>query len=484
MQVQFSSAWDIDMSTELGRGAFGAVFPATGPAQISAVAKFVRKEAGSTREELIGSGLPSSTHLVPIIDSGETDSDWVLVMPRATQSLEERLRQGIPVTEAISILSEVAEGLSEIDGIVVHRDLKPGNVLLLDDHWAISDFGISRYAEAATSADTHKYSFTPAYAAPEQWNSEHATGAADIYAFGVMAFQMCMGELPYLGPSLEDFRDQHLHEKAPPMALGPRLSGLITECLYKSPSARPNAANLSARLANALTESERPGLKALAGAQRFVVEANAEQERLHQVQLTALQIRQSRLEAARAAHLLIIEEIASVIEDQAPAAIVDRARSALDVRLGAAQLELGGIIEFESAPIVQGFMIDAYSEIGVAQAQPLQGYSGRQHSLYYCNFDNVGQFAWYEVAFMVSPWQAGANGPLSPESSAPIQIQSALQNGMGTHQIAWPFEELHPGELTEFVDRWLGYFALAAQNQLRRPQAIPEKGPIVKPRAR
>lgn len=147
----------------------------------------------------------------------------------------------------------MADALVDIAGRVVHRDIKPENTLYLGGHWCLADFGIARYAEASTAPDTRKFALTPQYAAPERWRAEHATAACDIYAFGVMAFEMLAGHVPFAGPTVEDLRHQHLNEQ-PPSLVGvpPALASLVTECLYKAAEARPTAAVVAARLAGAL----------------------------------------------------------------------------------------------------------------------------------------------------------------------------------------------------------------------------------------
>ena len=172
---------------------------------------------------------------MPVLDSGETDSDYVLVMPRADKSLRTHLGAHGKLNEAdaVSVLRDIAAALEDLDGHVVHRDLKPENVLYLHGFWCLADFGISRYAEATTAEDTRKYSMTGPYAAPEQWRFERATAATDVYALGIMAYEMLAGVRPFAGP---DFRDQHLHEV--PRALkgvsGP-LGALVDQCLHKEP---------------------------------------------------------------------------------------------------------------------------------------------------------------------------------------------------------------------------------------------------------
>jgi serine/threonine protein kinase len=111
--------------------------------------------------------------VVPIIDSGETADEWVLVMPRAERSLRQHLDsrgdKRLEVKEAVSILTNLAVALTDLDGKVVHRDLKPENLLLLDGTWCLADFGISRYAEATTAPDTQKFALSPPYAALLHW---------------------------------------------------------------------------------------------------------------------------------------------------------------------------------------------------------------------------------------------------------------------------------------------------------------------------
>ena len=71
---------------------------------------------------------------------------------------------------------DIATALSGLEDVVVHRDLKPENVLFYDGSWCLTDFGIASYAEARTAPDTRKGFLSAQYAAPEQWNFEHATG--------------------------------------------------------------------------------------------------------------------------------------------------------------------------------------------------------------------------------------------------------------------------------------------------------------------
>jgi serine/threonine-protein kinase len=94
-----------------------------------------------------------------------------------------------------------------------------------------------------------KYAFTALYASPEQWQYRRATPAADVYAFGVTAFELLQGHLPFAGPSFEDYREQHLNQAPPSLAgVTPSITALVSECLHKLPEVRPTPANILIRL--------------------------------------------------------------------------------------------------------------------------------------------------------------------------------------------------------------------------------------------
>lgn len=137
-------------------------------------------------------------------------------MPVAEHSLRERMEAGdLSQDEIITVLTDVAAALASLNDQVVHRDIKPENLLRFEGRWRLGDFGISRHAEATTAPDTRKYALTPAYAAPERWRAERATPAADVYSVGVLAHELLGERLSFRGPSLEDFRHQHLHDQPP-----------------------------------------------------------------------------------------------------------------------------------------------------------------------------------------------------------------------------------------------------------------------------
>jgi serine/threonine protein kinase len=145
-RLQLNRLWEI--GDRIGDAAgFGRVFEASSTEFPNAVAKFVPKEPGAERELLFADDLSGVANVVPVIETGETQSDLVLVMPRAEKSLlgfiEERNGE-LSASEASVILSDVATALADLGGRVVHRDLKPANILLLNGRWCVTDFGISR----------------------------------------------------------------------------------------------------------------------------------------------------------------------------------------------------------------------------------------------------------------------------------------------------------------------------------------------------
>ena len=129
-------AWEV--GDELGAGGYGSVREARRDGVERAVAKFVPIEPGAQRELMIGTStdLP---HIVPVLDSGEDDGMYVLIMPRAEYSLRQYITDNVlSFEEKIAILSDVAHGLKEIQQAgLVHRDLKPENVLYTDGVWQL-----------------------------------------------------------------------------------------------------------------------------------------------------------------------------------------------------------------------------------------------------------------------------------------------------------------------------------------------------------
>jgi eukaryotic-like serine/threonine-protein kinase len=477
LKVVLQKDWEI--GEQIGAGGFGTVRAATG-SEIQAVAKFVPQEPGADRE-LLFVDMPAVRNVVPILDSGEHEGSWVLVMPRADMNLRELMNREGPalgVDRTREVLIDIIGALADLAPTVVHRDLKPENILLLGGHWCLADFGIARYAEAATATETQKYAMSAPYAAPERWRNEHATAAVDVYAVGVLGYEILAGTRPFLGPGREDLREQHLHDSPPPLdQVDPRLAALVEECLIKAPGARPSAANLLVRLKNPANPPS-AGLARLQEANRAQVNRNAETARRASLAATEAERRGALLDAAAQTLEPIADALLATIEDGAPAA----KRESNAVSLGNAQLRIFSAQQSPASASGAGkripFDVIAHSTVVVAMPQDTYGYEGRSHSLWFCDALVAGEYRWFETAFMPNPLTGNRMNrePFAIDPGDPPAGQ-ALGPGMGTYQVAWPVTRLDDENLEEFFDRWVGWLADAAAGRLHHPGSMPEKSP-------
>jgi len=208
-------------------------------------------------------------HIVPVLSAGDSGGLPYYTMPFVTgESLRVRLARGpLTVTEAVGVLRDVAKALAfaHAQG-VVHRDIKPDNVLLAGGSATVADFGIAKAISAArTSAPGMTLTQvgtalgTPAYMAPEQSagdpNTDHR---ADIYAFGVMAYEMLAGQTPFHGLTPQKMLAAHMAET--PRFIGevradlpPAMAELVMRCLEKEVGDRPQSASDIVRYLDTIT---------------------------------------------------------------------------------------------------------------------------------------------------------------------------------------------------------------------------------------
>jgi hypothetical protein len=462
------------LGDQIGRGGFGRVFAASSGDQ-EAVVKLVHKDPGADRE-LLFVDLGDARNVVPIIEHGEHGDFWVLVMPRAEMSLREFIDSSgnrLSLTEAIAVLKDVCNALADLEASVVHRDLKPQNVLLLGGHWCLADFGIARYAEATTAPDTQKFALTPPYAAPERWRMEHATSAADMYALGVMAYEMVAGALPFPGP---DFRDQHLHKDPPRLVdVPPAFASSVDECLYKAPQARPRAANIRARL-DRVSSAGSPGLARLQEVNREEVRRRGTVSREQSAGRSDAERRESLAVTARRAFDQISASLKDAITQAAPAAVASVGRDASwTLKLNRAELMLSSMKRYAGRIAV--FDVVCFAALNLTIPTDQYGYGGRSHSLWFGDVQVADQYGWYETAFMFNPLMPG-NATKAPLSLDPGPgAAGAVGAGSNQFQVAWPFTPLVVGELHDFIDRWANWFADAEQGRLVYPSHMPELSP-------
>ncbi|HET9636732.1 MAG TPA: protein kinase [Gemmatimonadaceae bacterium] len=163
-------------------------------------------------------------HIIPLLTAGETLGLPYYTMPFVEgESLKERLKRDwrLPVPEAVRLTCEAARALDYAHRSgVVHRDMKPGNVLLHDGHAMITDFGIARALDMS-AADPNLTSAgtaigTPAYMSPEQGMGEpNVDGRTDIYALACVLFEMLTGSPPYVGTNAQMIMMRHFVDPIP-----------------------------------------------------------------------------------------------------------------------------------------------------------------------------------------------------------------------------------------------------------------------------
>ncbi len=463
-------AWAWDPERQLGSGGFGRVYEASGPGSAPLAAKVVPKAPGATREQLIAQDAPASPHVVPILHVEEISDAYVLYMPRAERSLRDEIGTGITAGAAITILTDLAEALATIAPHVVHRDIKPDNVLYLNGRWALCDFGIARYADAATAQDTRKFSLTPPYAAPEQWRYEHATSATDVYAFGVIAYELLAGRRPFDG-TVDELREMHIVAVPEVLPGNRKLSWIVSECLSKAPEARPTAANLLDRLRRAGAEAATRGASALAAAQSAVLEARATELAQAEAARTERERRAVLAASCRIGYSAMAEELIEFITDSAPATEAARGRDgSVTLTLGAASLSVSALTETQQA--FSPYDVVAYGEIR------LQGRGrSRSHSLYFADFATPRSYSWFELGFMSA---FGADFENEPRALPPAEGLRAFEYVVGGLQLAYGMVPLDIGDLDAFIDYWADRFGQAANGQFPRLSQLPD-GPTNRP---
>ncbi|HET7826589.1 MAG TPA: protein kinase, partial [Anaeromyxobacter sp.] len=229
---------------KIGGGAFGVVYEARDRQLHRSVAfKLVRPgrlEGGEDqlgREAEVVAAL-SHPNLVTLFDVGRCDHGPYLVLEllRGTTLHERSGRGPLPVPEAVRVATEIARALGYAHGQgVVHRDLKPSNVFLCDDgRVKLLDFGMAHaFGRRRVSGGT------PAYMAPEQWREAPEDERSDVYALGVMLFEMLTGVLPFPGDLHGDATRSPRRAPSLEVPASGALAELVGRLLEKDPTARP-----------------------------------------------------------------------------------------------------------------------------------------------------------------------------------------------------------------------------------------------------
>jgi Tol biopolymer transport system component len=262
---------------ELGQGGMATVYLARDLRHERLVAlKVLRPELavslGSERflREIKLAAQLQHPHILPLHDSGEAAGFLWYVMPYVEgESLRARVaREGeLPVHDAVKILIEVTDALAYAHGRgIVHRDIKPDNVLLSGRHALVTDFGVAKAVSEATGRQQLTTAGvalgTPAYMAPEQATADPGIDhRADVYALGVLGYELIAGRPPFSGRTSQEVLAAQVTQPPPPLGAlrptcPPGLETVLMRCLEKRPADRWQSADeLLAQLEPLLTPS-------------------------------------------------------------------------------------------------------------------------------------------------------------------------------------------------------------------------------------
>ncbi|WP_102509759.1 serine/threonine-protein kinase [Sanguibacter massiliensis] len=249
---------------QIAVGGMGEVWVAHDQSLARDVAAKVLKEEYAGNEDFLerlrtearnAAGL-SHENIAQLFDYGEQDGSGFLILELVVgEPMSDLLEREpvLPLRRLLPILSQAARGLHAAHvGGVVHRDVKPGNILL--EHGVtvkITDFGVSLGANQVPMTAAGMVMGTAQYLSPEQAIGRAATGASDIYALGIVAYESLVGHRPFTGATAVDIAVAHVNEAVPPLpsTVHKGLATLVMQMLEKDPEKRPrSAAALALRL--------------------------------------------------------------------------------------------------------------------------------------------------------------------------------------------------------------------------------------------
>ncbi len=247
---------------ELGRGGMATVYRAWDlqhdrPVALKVLHEEIAHTIGTERflREIKVSARLQHPHILTVLDSGETGGQFWFTMPYIDgETLATRLKRErqLPLEDALQITREVADALEYAHGHgILHRDIKPGNILLSGRHALVSDFGIARATrdtdpKQGRLTETGFAIGTPEYMSPEQAAGEREVDArSDLYALACVAYEMLSGEPPYLGNTPRAILAKQLTEPLPRLSTLRQVPAVveaaITRALARSPADRFNS---------------------------------------------------------------------------------------------------------------------------------------------------------------------------------------------------------------------------------------------------
>jgi len=271
LQGALGDAYSIER--ELPRGGMSRVFLATETALgRRVVIKVLAPELAATlsaerfKREIMLAARLQHPHIVPLLHAGQAGTSLYYTMPFVEgESLRDRMRGGrMALADVSRVLEEVASALGYAHGQgVVHRDMKPENVLFFHGQAVVLDFGIAKALTASAATDDSAARITqrgmslgtPAYIAPEQAAGDpDLDHRADIYALGVVTYEMLCGHPPFAGRTPQQVMAAHATQQPEPIRrrrhdTPVELASVVMRCLEKHPVDRPSSATEIARMA-------------------------------------------------------------------------------------------------------------------------------------------------------------------------------------------------------------------------------------------
>ena len=251
------------IARELGRGGMATVYLAQDlrhdrPIAVKVLHPELAETLGSARfqREIRIAAHLQHPQILPVYDSGADAGLLWFTMPYVEgETLRQRLQRtgALPIPEAVHVLGYIARALAYAHRRgVIHRDVKPENVLISQENVFLADFGVAKPVEAAANQYLTTAGLvvgTPTYMAPEQAAADPATDhRVDIYAFGILAYELLAGEPPFANLPLGLLFVAHASRDPEPIArrrpdVPPALASLIERCLRKDPAERWDSAD-------------------------------------------------------------------------------------------------------------------------------------------------------------------------------------------------------------------------------------------------
>ena len=208
--------------------------------------KFVRR----FRREAQSASLLNHPNIVQIYDVGEDDGNFYIVMEYINgQTLKQLIKKRgkLSVPEVIDIMSQLTDGLAHAhDSYIIHRDIKPQNIMILDDGMIkITDFGIAMAINASDLTQTNSVMGSVHYLPPEQASGKGSTIKSDIYSLGIMMYEMLAGVMPFRGETAVEIAMKHLKNPMPSVrkvneTVPQSVENIILKATAKNPKNRYN----------------------------------------------------------------------------------------------------------------------------------------------------------------------------------------------------------------------------------------------------